>query len=73
MSNDYGFFNSFNLKTEKEVNELMNNLTKEESLYFLVESVKYSYEKGLFNLHEAELMSKSIRMLYLPPELKNDK
>ena len=45
MSNDYGFFNSFNLKTEKEVNELMNNLTKEESLYFLVESVKYSYEK----------------------------
>ena len=72
MTNDYNFFNRFNLKTEKEVNELINNLTKEQSLYFLIESVKHSYEKGVFNLHESELISKSIRMLYSPPKQENN-
>jgi hypothetical protein len=72
MTNEYNFFNRFNLKSEKEVDELVNNLTKEQSLFFLIESVKHSYEKGLFNLHESELISKSIRMLYTPSKIKND-
>lgn len=71
MSNDYNYFNRFNLKSEKEVNDLIDNLTKEQSLYFLIESVKYSYENGGYNLHESELISKCIRLLYSPPNIKS--
>jgi len=72
MSNEYNFFGKFNVKTEKEVDDLINELTKQQSLYFLIESVKYSYEKGLFSLHESELISKSIRILYSPPKQENN-
>lgn len=67
MTNEYNFFNRFNLKSEKEVNDLINNLTKEQSLYFLIESVKFAYENNIYKLHESELISKSIRVLYSPP------
>lgn len=72
MTNEYNFFNRFNLKSEKEVNDLINNLTKEQSLYFLIESVRFSYEKGCYSLYESELISKSIRLLHTPREVKND-
>lgn len=72
MNNEYNFFNRFNLKSENEVSDLLNNLTKEQSLYFLIESVKYGYENGVYTLYESELISKSIRLLNTPREVKND-
>ena len=72
MTNEYNFFNRFNLKSESEVNDLLNRLTKEQSLYFLIESVKHAYENGVYTLHESELISKSIRLLHTPREVKND-
>lgn len=64
--NNYTIFNTFNLQNEIEFQALIDSLNKEQSVFFLVNSVKYAYSKGVFSLEESEIISNCIRKIYLP-------
>ena len=54
-------FGTIHYNTYNDLNSFITNLTKEQSLYCLIESVKYAHSKGVFSLEESECISKSIR------------
>ena len=61
-----GLFDSvIQYTTFEDLDNFIVNLTKEQAMYCLIESVKYAHKKGMFNLEESELVSKSIRQLKL--------
>lgn len=66
MMNNNTIFGNFKIGTDIELSLLIENLNKEQSIYFLVEATKYAFSKGAYNITESELISKSIRTLYLP-------
>jgi len=59
-------FNTIHYVSTQDLNEFINNLSKEQSLYCLIEGVKYAHSKGVFTLEESECISKSIRQFQLP-------
>jgi hypothetical protein len=69
--NNYTIFNTFNLQNDVEFQSLIDSLNKEQSIFFLISSVKYAYSKGVFTLEESEIISNCIRKLYLPEEQNN--
>lgn len=72
--NNNTIFGNFNIGTDIELESLIKNLNREQSIYFLSEAVKFAYSKGAYNITETELISKSIRTLYLPePNLNETK
>jgi len=56
-------FNSINYRKPEELNMFIDNMNSEQALYCLIESVKYGFNRGIFNLEESETLSKSIRIL----------
>jgi len=54
-------FGVIHYNTYTDLNSFIANLNREQSLYCLIESVKYSHSKGVFTLEESECISKSIR------------
>ena len=69
--NSYKIFGHTTIKNGEEFENILNNLNNEQAIYFLVISVEYAYTQGCFNLSESEIISKSIRKLYLP-DIKTD-
>lgn len=57
-------FDSIVYKSSKEVDELIENLTVEQSFYMLTQAIQYSHKLGAFSLQEGELISKSLRILH---------
>lgn len=64
--NNNKIFNTFNITNDIEFEKLMSTITKEQSIFFLVEAAKFSYSKGVFSINETEIISKAIRTIYLP-------
>lgn len=64
--NNQTLFGAYQISNLVEFENMINTITKEQSIYFLVQSVNYAHKKGIFNLEECEVISKSIRKLYLP-------
>ncbi len=56
-------FNNIPYYTQEHLDSILNDLTKEQSIFFIGQSVNYAYTQGIFTLLEAELVSKSIRKL----------
>lgn len=56
-------FNKIQYNTQEDLDSFISNLNMEQSLYCLIESIKYAHSKGIFNLEESECISKSIRVL----------
>jgi hypothetical protein len=54
-------FGVMHYNTYNDLNSFIANLNREQSLYCLIESVKYAHSKGVFTLEESECVSKSIR------------
>jgi hypothetical protein len=54
-------FGVIQYNTYNDLNSFITNLNREQSLYCLIESVKYAHSKGVFTLEESECVSKSIR------------
>lgn len=52
-------------KSDKQLRDLIDNLTLEQSLFFINKSLEYSYSKGIFTMTETELISKSLSILNL--------
>ena len=72
--NNITLFETFKFPDGEELQNFVNSINKEQSIYLLVQAVNHAYSKGVFNLSESEIISKSIRMLYLPTkeEVQND-
>lgn len=56
-------FNNVPYYTQEHLDSILNNLTKEQSMFFIGQSLNYAYKQGIYTLLEAELVSKSIRKL----------
>ena len=69
---NYNIFDIFKFKNDEEFQTLLDSLNKEQSIYFLINSVKHANRQGVFTLEESELISKCIRKLYSPNESQSD-
>jgi len=56
-------FGTIHYNTNEDLNLFISNLNEEQSLYCIIESIKYIQSKGLFSLEESECLSKSIRVI----------
>jgi len=56
-------FNSIELNSEEHLDAIIQTLNKESALYFLIQSVKFAYQNGVYSMGEVEVISKSIRIL----------
>jgi hypothetical protein len=56
-------FESINYYNEEDLIKFIEDLTKEQSLYVLTQALEVSLRRGLFSLQEAEIISKSLRII----------
>jgi hypothetical protein len=47
----------------EDIDNLIDNLTEEQSKFMLIRAVQMAYKNGLYSLTESELVSKSLRIL----------
>jgi len=47
----------------EDIENLIDNLTEEQSKFMLIRAVQMAYRNGLYSLTEAEIVSKSLRVL----------
>jgi hypothetical protein len=60
----YGnLFGTINLLNEDHLDLILSTMTKDYSIYYLVEAVKSAHKRGAFTIGESEIISKSIRVL----------
>ena len=58
-------FENINYYSVSDLDNFINNLTKEQSQYCMNVAIEYAIKKGIFNIVETEIISKSIRKLSL--------
>jgi hypothetical protein len=47
----------------EDIDNLIDNLSDEQSKFMIIRAVQMAYKNGLFSLTEAEIVSKSLRRL----------
>ena len=47
----------------EDIENLINNLTEEQSKFMLIRAVQMAYKNGIYSLTESEIVSKSLRAL----------
>ena len=65
-------FGTLEVDSPQTLNILIDNMTKEQSIFLLIESVKYGHNKGLFTLIESEIISKAIRKIHESDNLSDN-
>jgi hypothetical protein len=48
---------------DSSLGKFLDNLKKEQALFVIAESIRFAFEKGVFNLKESEALSRSLRVL----------
>lgn len=56
-------FNSIPYYSQEHINSVIDELTKEQAVFFVSQALHHSFSQGVFNLLESECISKSIRKL----------
>ena len=56
-------FGTINLLNEDHLDLILSTMTKDHSIYYLVEAVKSAHKRGAYTICESEVISKSIRVL----------
>lgn len=56
-------FDTINYHSNEQLNSFLNNLTKEQAIYCLVEACKSAYNRGSFKLDESEALSRALRVI----------
>jgi hypothetical protein len=56
-------FGNIELHSEEHIDLILGVMDREHANYYLVEAVRYAYQRGLYSFAEAEIISKSIRVL----------
>lgn len=55
-------FDSINYYKIEDLNKFIDELTPEQSIYVITQAVSYGFKRGIFNLQESEVLSKSLRV-----------
>lgn len=56
-------FDTINYNSNEQLNSFLDNLTKEQAIYCLVEACKSAYNRGSFKLDESEALSRALRVI----------
>ena len=56
-------FDTIQYMDDSSLGKFLDNLKKEQALFVISESVRYAFEKGVFNIKESEAISRSLRVL----------
>ena len=56
-------FDSINYNSNEQLDSFLNNLTKEQAIYCLVEACKSAYNRGSYKLDESEALSRALRVI----------
>ena len=62
-------FNKIKYKKPHELNKFVDEMNLDQALFCLVHATRYAHERGLYNIEESEVISKSIRVLTTPQPL----
>jgi hypothetical protein len=65
-------FGSVELHSEEHIDLILGVMDKEHASYYLVEAVRYAYQRGVYSFAETEVISKSIRILSKTEELPKE-
>ena len=56
-------FGKLEILTDEQFNTIIQTMDREIAKVFLINAVKYAYERGAYDIAETELISKCIRVL----------
>jgi hypothetical protein len=56
-------FDSINYSSNEQLNSFLDNLTREQAIYCLVEACKSAYNRGSYKLDESEALSRALRVI----------
>ena len=56
-------FDVINYSSYENLDKFIVNMSEEQALYCIIEAVKCSYRRGVFNIEESEAISKSLRII----------
>ena len=56
-------FDSINYNSNEQLNSFLDNLTREQAIYCLVEACKSAYNRGSYKLDESEALSRALRVI----------
>lgn len=62
----YIFNGAISYYNEEDISQLIDNMTIEQSFYLITQALNTAQSKGVFNLKEAEIVSKALRILTTP-------
>ena len=62
-------FDTINYRNVNELNRFIDEMNIDQALFCLVRATRYAHNKGLFDIEESEVISKSIRLLTTPQPL----
>jgi predicted PolB exonuclease-like 3'-5' exonuclease len=57
-------FESLHYTSQEQLNMFLDNMTEDQAIYCIKESLNYCFVKGMFDLQESEAVSKSLRVLF---------
>jgi hypothetical protein len=57
-------FESLHYTSQEQLNLFLDDMTEDQAIYCIRESLNYAFVKGLFDLQESEAVSKSLRILF---------
>jgi hypothetical protein len=55
-------FNTIPLYNESHLDTLLDTMTEDTSIYYLIQAIKFAYESGVYSMGECEVISKAIRI-----------
>lgn len=56
-------FDKITYHNQEQINNLIDGMTFEQSVFYITSALEYSVKSGLFELTEIEIISKSLRLL----------
>lgn len=65
-------FGSLEIDSTETIKTLIDEMNREQAMFLLSESIKYSHRRGVFSLLESEIVSKAIRKIYEVTEIPTD-
>jgi predicted chitinase len=57
-------FESLHYTSQEQLNMFLDNMTEDQAIHCIKESLNYSFLSGTFSLQESEAVSKSLRILF---------
>ena len=55
-------FDTVAFYNEEQLTNILENISEEQSFFFLNKALEFAYKKGAFSLVESEILSKSLRI-----------